>query len=156
MSKKPEAGAPYEAANDVLADLWEAWFRFVDLHNSRQPLSRKGKFSFEESEELGFLAARILDDLRMQVPEKFAGRDPYQRQIFMDPGRVGFGYLKSPATLPDYLLLNELLIRLMRGVARNPKKLNVLREQLTDVDSRLRARLVLREIARLATELTAG
>ncbi|MDO8249101.1 MAG: hypothetical protein Q7T78_05195 [Rhodoferax sp.] len=147
---------PYGTTDDVTADLWEAWRRFVDLHISRQPLSWGGKISFDESEELGFLASRILDDLCMPVPAKYIGRDPYQREVFLDPGRVGFGYLKKPSTLPDYLLLNELLIRLMRGVARNPKKLKALREQLQDVDKRMQIRRVLHEIARLATAISAA
>ncbi|MDO8447984.1 MAG: hypothetical protein Q7T10_04175 [Rhodoferax sp.] len=160
MNKKPgttpKGCATYKATDDVTADLWEAWRRFVDLHNSRQPLSWKGKFSFDESEELGFLAARILDDLCMPAPAKYTGGDPYQREGFLDPGRVGFGDLKRPATLADYLLLNELLIRLMRGVARNQRKLGALREQLQDVDSRMQMRRVLSEISRLATALSAA
>ena len=160
MSKKPattaKASKPYETLDDVTADLSEAWRRFIDLHNGRLQLSWMGKSSFDESEELGFLAARILDDLGVSVSAKYTGRDPHQRPIFLDPGRVGFGHLKRPDTLDDYLLLNELIMRLMRGVARNPKKLSTLRDQLEDVDKRVQTQLILKEIARLATTLSAG
>ncbi len=131
-SDKPRAASPgskhrASVQNDVKADVNLLWQKFCELHSARLPFSWRGKSSFHESEELGFLAARGLDDVDMPVPGKYTGHDPYQREVFHSSGRIDFGTFNAADSLTDYLLLNEILTRHLREMARNPDYLANLR-----------------------------
>ena len=97
---------PFERFDDVAADLQEIRLRFIDMHNVRPVLACKGKVTAMESEEIGFLFARVLDDLDMPVPWEYSGFDPYQRDDVPLPDRVDFGPRKQPANEVENALLN--------------------------------------------------
>ena len=146
---------PFEAPDDANANLREAWVRFVDLYNARAPAARKGKVSASESEELGFLSARILDDLDMPVPAEYLAGDPYQRDDVPLPDKVDFGPRAEPSSEVEYAVLNALLTIHVRRIARDPFRLRELYVTAqNDVDIRMQYRLMLGEMARLATAMT--
>lgn len=161
-SSKPRAASPGSkpraaVQNDVRADVDQAWREFCQLHGGRVHLSLKGKTDFGESEELGYLAARGLDALEMLVLAKHTGGDPYQKKVFRSRGKINFGTFKVAESLQNYLLQNELLLRLLREMVRNPAYLADLREATReDVETRMWVRLVFSKIARLATTLSAS
>ena len=99
-SSKPRTASPgskprASVRNDVMADVNQAWRKFCQLHGERVPLSLKGKTDFDESDELGYLAARGLDDLDMPVMAKHAAGDPYQNKVFRSCGKINFGTFKA-------------------------------------------------------------
>ena len=170
MNKKPAPGTgrrpfaapapgtgrkPLEAPVGANADLREAWVRFIDLHNARTARARKGKVSASESEELGFLFARILDDLGMPVPVEYSAGDPYQRDDVPLPDKVDFGPRAEPSSEVEYAILNALLTIHVRRIARDPLKLRQLYVTAqNDVDIRMQYRLMLGEMAQLATAMS--
>lgn len=144
----------YQAPDWVHAALREARLRFIDLHSARPVLAYKGKVSANESEELGFLFARILDDLDMPVPFEYSAGDPYQRDDVPLPDKVDFGPRKVPSTEVENAVLNALLTIHVRRIARDPFKLRELYVTAqNDVDKRMWYRCMLGEMARLATAM---
>ena len=146
---------PYQTATtDADAELREGFMRFLDLHNARPVLACKGKVSANESEELGFLFARMLDDLEMPVPAEYSAGDPYQRDDVPLPYPVDFGPRKVPTDEGEYAVLNALLIAFMRRIARNPYKLRELYVAAqNDIEKRMWYRLILGQGARFATAM---
>ena len=136
------------------AELRGGYARFCDMHNARPVLAYKGKVAATESEELGFLAARILDDLDMPVPWGYSGFDPYQRDDVPLPSKVNFGPRKQPANEVENALLNALITIHFRRIARDPVKLRALYVAAqNDIETRMWYRCMLGEMARLATAM---
>ncbi len=145
---------PFEAPVDANADLRVAWLFYILLDSARPVLACKGKVSAMESEELGFLFARILDDLDMPVPAEYSAGDPYQRDDVPLPDKVDFGPRAEPDSEVGYAILNALLTIHVRRIARDPLKLRQLYVTAqADVDTRMQYRYMLGEMARRATRM---
>lgn len=148
-AKKRDVAAAEKTAALAADSAAKIWREFIALYNAPQELPLYGVQLPGLSEELGFLAGRVLDDLNIPVPRPYCGHDRYQKNSYRTSGgSVNFGTLTSLLTVADWALKHELLLRQMRELARNPLALAILGErQKGDVEMRMFLRRVFEQIA---------
>lgn len=137
----------------VLLELRDIYPTFTKLCASRQLFATRGKTSFVEAEEAGYLAAVILDYLEMPVPWAYIGSDRYQIDDAPLPGWVDLEDPNDPGSELWYAGTNTRIILRLRKVARSAEALAQLAEAVReDIEARMWVRVAVGNIAEYATK----
>ena len=143
---------PFEkvSADDaIFHDTLTVYSCFAHLYDSRQMLRLNGYVLPRNLfDELGILASRILVDLGLAVSPVYASIDLWVHDGLPRQGSVHINPLTAPKTVREYLLLRVHLVDLLEKIARDPVKVEALREmRQRDIDHGVQAATFLRQIS---------
>lgn len=144
---KPTAGAT--TPGETYQALMEAFRKFSAMHGARPVLSVRGMRYFNRSNELGVLAARILNDLGLPLDPAYAVSNLYGHDDLPAPEKVDIGTMRTPQTPAEYRRLDVHIAGLMERIARDWQAVEALRElRQENIDLGVRTVAVLRAICR--------
>ena len=144
---KPTAGAT--TPEGVHQALMEAFRKFSDLHSARPLLSAGGMQYFNRANELGMLAARILNDLGVPLDPSYALCDLYGHDGLPTSDEVGLEKSGAPRTPADYQRLDVHIAGRMERIARDWQAIDALQKlRQENIDLGVRTVAVLRSICK--------